>query len=504
MKKFLSRLERRLIKAKLARSKPNELVAKGEKRLPAVFRRAATQSSAYRTLLAEAGIKISDIQTPQDVFARCPVLNKANTFHRFDASQLLCTKLPATELASVLTSSGQGGGGFALGLVSRQQARQAARLIDLGLELAFDIDKRRTLMVNCLPMGVTFASEAVCVANVSVREDMACAVIQQAGALFEQIILCGDPLFLKRLCDYSQDIGLDWRRYRVHVILGEETFPETFRDYLAQVLGIQPDDPTSGLIGSSMGMGELGLNLFNETRETVALRRACIRHPELLKRLTGIELAAPQGRFSETALHSLQPDSTLRGVSPAPTFLVYNPLRTVVEVVSPDAHGAGDLLITMLDLQAPIPLIRYATGDRMQRIPPEVLASALNEFGLTLPLPSLPVVALHGRAKDVLPGGGHIDLFKAALYQHPELAREMSGAHRLSQIDGGLHWEVQAGKGQSLNQDQAHAMAATLCDTLAPQLPGQSLAVEVHAYDVFAHGKTIDYERKFMYWQPAG
>jgi len=93
MKKIFARLERRLIKAKLARSNPRDLIAQGEKRLLAVFRRAATQSPAYRALLAEAGVKISDIQTPQDVFARCPVLNKANTFHRFDVSQLLCQQL---------------------------------------------------------------------------------------------------------------------------------------------------------------------------------------------------------------------------------------------------------------------------------------------------------------------------------------------------------------------------------------------------------------------------
>ncbi len=490
MKKIFARLERRLIKAKLARSNPRDLIAQGEKRLLAVFRRAATQSPAYRALLAEAGVKISDIQTPQDVFARCPVLNKANTFHRFDVSQLLCQQLPAKALASVLTSSGHGGNGFALGLVSRRQARSATWLIDLGLDLAFDTDTRHTLMVNCLPMGVTFASDTVCVANVSVREDMACAVIQQAGSLFEQIVLCGDPLFLKRLCDYSQDIGLDWQRYRVHVIIGEETFPETFRDYLAQVLGIQPDDPASGLIGSSMGVGELGLNLFNETRETVALRRACIRHPALLKRLTGIDPVGTQ-------------EHLLRGVSSAPTFLVFNPLRTLVETVSPDAHGVGDLLVTMLDRQAPVPLIRYATGDRMQHVPPEALAAAISEFGLALPLPSLPVVALHGRAKDVLPGGGHIDLFKAALYRHPALAREISGAHRLSLVeDGSLRWEVQAGKGRSLNQDQLQTMAATLNEALAPQFPGQALRIEVHDYSAFPHGKTIDYERKFTYWQP--
>lgn len=480
MKKFLSRFVRRLIKAQLARSKPNDLIAKGEKRLLAIFRRAATQSPAYKTLLAEAGVKISDIQTAQDVFARCPVLNKSNTFHRFNVSQLLCNKLPVAELASLLTSSGQGGTGFALGVSTRTQARKAASLIDLGLELAFDIDKHRTLMVNCLPMGVTFASEAVCVANVSVREDMACAVIQQTGQLFDQIILCGDPLFLKRLCDYSQDIGLDWRQHRVHVVIGEETFSETFRDYLAQVLGIRPDDPASGLIGSSMGMGELGLNLFNETRETVALRRACIRYPDLLRQLTGIDLA----------------------VSPAPTFLVYNPLRIAIEIASPDAQGVGDLLISLLDTGAPIPLIRYATGDRMQRISPAALEAACQSIGLNLNMPSLPVVALHGRAKDSLPAGGHIDLFKAALYQHPHIARYMSGAHYLSATDGHMHWCVQAGKGVQAGDSQVQAWASTLHDTLTSQLPGQQMTVEVQSYEQFTQGKTIDYERKFMYWQP--
>lgn len=452
----------------------------GEQQLPAVFRRAAMHSAAYQELLAETGVKISDIQTPQDVLNKCPVLDKTNTFHRFDIRQLLCDNLPAKALASVLTSSGQGGGGFALGLATRRQARRAAWLIDLGLELAFDIDQHRTLMVNCLPMGVAFASDAVCVANVSVREDMACAVIQQAGGLFRQIILCGDPLFLKRLADYSQDIGLDWRRHRVHVIIGEETFPETFRDYLAQVLGIRPDDPASGLVGSSMGMGELGLNLFNETRETVALRRACIRHPALLKQLTGVDL----------------------GVSPAPTFLVYNPLRTFVEVVNRDARGVGDLLVTLLDKQTPILLMRYATGDHMQLISHKALSGALADCGLTLALPTLPVVALHGRAKDRLPGGGHIDLFKAALYQHPHIARHMSGAHYLSVGDGHIHWCVQAGKGVQAEDSQTQTRASTLRDTLAPQLPGQQLTVEVQSYEGFTQGKTIDYERKFMYWQP--
>jgi phenylacetate-CoA ligase len=476
MKQILQRIKRRLIKSQLARSDPAALIRRGLRWLLPTFRRAARHSPAYRTLLAEAGVDPATIKTPADFVARCPVLDKSNTFKRFGVDQLLCDDVPITSLASVLTSSGHGAGGFALGLSTRQQIRNTSRLVDLGLEMAFAIDRRRTLLINCLPMGVTFSSDAVCVANVSVREDMACAIVQQAGNLFEQIILCGDPLFLKRLCDYSQDAGLDWRRNRIHVIVGEETFPESFRDYLAGVLGIDPDDPASGLIGSSMGVGELGLNLFNETRETVALRRACIRDPALSNNLTGVDPA----------------------VSPAPTFLVFNPLRTFVEVINPNVHGVGDLVVTVMDKATPVPLIRYRTGDRMQFISTAALREAAAEVPGALTLPSLPLIALHGRATDQLPGRGHVDLFKAAIYHHPAVARHLTGAHRISIKADAIHWEVQAVRGTTANLGE---FANSLRNALPDQL-GSTLQAVCLPYDEFSYSKTIDYERKFVYWVP--
>lgn len=468
-KQWFLRIQRRLIKYQLAKSDPAALIRRGLRWLLPTFRRAARHSPAYRTLLAEAGVDPATIKTPADFVARCPVLDKSNTFKRFGVDQLLCDDVPITSLASVLTSSGHGAGGFALGLSTRKQFRHAPQLIDLGLEMAFAIDRRRTLLINCLPMGVTFSSDAVCVANVSVREDMACAIVQQAGNLFEQIILCGDPLFLKKLCDYSQTIGLDWGRHRIHVIVGEETFPETFRDYLAGVLGIRPDDPASGLIGSSMGVGELGLNLFNETRETVALRRACISNPALLENLTGIDGA----------------------VSPAPTFMVFNPLRTFVEVINPDAHGVGDLVVTVMDETAPVPLLRYATGDRMQLVSPNALPDGITP-------PNLPLIALHGRARDQLPGGGHVDLFKEALYRDPAVARQLSGAHRISIESGAIRWEVQAVRGTTADLGK---LANSLRNALPAQF-GSTLRAVCLPYDEFSYSKTIDYERKFVYWIP--
>lgn len=475
MRAYLARLSRRFIRSQLAKTSPERLLKIGEGRLLRCFRRAVKNSPAYKHLLAEVGVDPARIQSPADFVERCPVLDKANTFKRFPIRELLATDVSPADLASVLTSSGHGGGGFALGLSTRAQFKTTPKLIDLGLDIAFDIDQRRTLLINCLPMGVTFHSEAVCVANVSVREDMACAIVLQAGDLFDQIVLCGDPLFLKRLCDYSESIGVDWARYRLNVIVGEETFAETFREYLAKVLHVALDHQDSGLIGSSMGVGELGLNLFNETRETVALRRACISDSSLLPRLTG------------------------RGVddAPVPTFLVFNPLRTYVEVINADAYGVGDLLVTVLDDRIPVPLMRYCTGDRIQILDRSLLLD-LAKARPDLKVPPLPVIALHGRAKDQLPGGGHVDMFKEALYRQPATARYLSGAHRITREAEGIRWEVQVIRDHSVDLD---TLADRLQSDLAPRL-GVRLNTRCLAYDAFPYGKTLDYERKFAYWLP--
>src|SRR5690606_21152796 len=200
-----------------------------------------------------------------------PVLNKTNTFARFPLDQL-CHPGALDNLAGVLTSSGHGAR-FGYGLTTWSQSRQASDAIDLGLEYAFQTDSRKTLLINTLPMGVRFSSNSVTVAETSVREDMAVALATEFGKFFEQIILVGDPLFLKLVTDYCKERHIEWRQHKVHLIIGEETFGEHFRDYLARHFVLDNDDPSNGLIGSSMGVAELGLNLFYETEQTIWLRR---------------------------------------------------------------------------------------------------------------------------------------------------------------------------------------------------------------------------------------
>jgi phenylacetate-CoA ligase len=472
MKLFLQKLLRKFIRAKIQRSEPNEFLAAGEKKLRKFLRQSVGATVARREFFAEKS-RAYDWSSPIDqLLDSFPVTEKSNTFRRFPLQKLLREKLSVNDLASILTSSGHGGGGFAFGLSTKAQLRESPFLIDLGLELAFEVDRFTTLLINCLPMGVTFQSNAVCVANVSVREDMAVAIVDSAGGMFEQIIIVGDPLFLKKFFDYATTKSIEWGKYRVNIVLGEETFSENYRTYLANKLQIDLNDPKGSAIISSMGVGELGLNLFTESRETVFLRRFLASRTDLLATLFG-------GEQASTVL---------------PTFLTYSPLRIYVEVVDQDGFGIGDLVITVLDPNAAIPMIRYKTGDRAAKIDFRALEIKLS--ALELPTSKLPIIALFGRVKDLLPNGDHVDHYKAAMYRSVEVADCLAGAFRLKMVGQCVNWDVQLTKNF---EGSAEAIEASLF--AAADGESRDLIVNCIRYEKFPHGQTIDYERKFIYLQ---
>ncbi len=458
------RMRRRALLSLLARQTPEKLIRRSEAGLLRCFRRAAARSPAYRTLLAEAGVTSPRSLSVKEILDRAPILDKASTFGRFPLHELIADDISAEDLAGILTSSGYGGSGFAFGLSTHGRKRAAAHGIDLGLELAFSIDRRSTLVVNCLPMGVVFSSEAACIANVSVREDMALAIMRRSAPLFRQFVLCADPLFLKRFLDYAGEQRMDWSGISTHVILGGETFPEEFRSYVAGKLGIAIDGKDPRLIGSTMGTAELGLNLFFETPETVALRRAW----------------------------TAAPPPALR-----PTYFCYDPLRSYVEIVDTDGHGVGELVITVLDARAPIPLVRYRTGDLAYRVRPDDLRGMREELR-TLPerLP-FPIVALVGRRSDWVDPRWHVDHFKALAYRDPVIADELSGAFRVRRSDSGIELEYQQRRGSSADP----AFLARRLGELSAADAGDSRAPRATClpYGDFPQGMSLDYERKFAY-----
>jgi phenylacetate-CoA ligase len=443
---------------------------RAEERLLGVFLRAA-QMPWYRVLLDERGVGAEQIIDLHSFTSLCPPLTNRNTFDRFTIGELAATS-SVEDLAGVLTSSGHGGR-FSFGLTTKAQAARGSRAIDDALDAAFQVRSRTTLAINCLPMGVGFSSECMTIATTSVREDMAMALLLAFGDRFDQILLVADPLFMQRLIAYAAAQDTDWTSYRVQVILGEEIFGEQFRQYVSTRLGLDVDRPDGGYVMSSFGVGELGLHLLFETPATIALRRALARDAAMARVVLAVEGA-------ERVL---------------PMIFSFDPDRTFIEVLEPDAAGYGGLTISLLDTDAPIPLLRYQTGDRVRLLNRDEVTGALHRGGLPVPadLPAC-LLALEGREGDTLANKSHVGVYKDSLYADHLVAACLTGAFRIQFEGSACTMHVQL------------AAAAVLIDSLAQRIiaalpsPLRSVRLVLWPYDRFPFGMTLDYERKFSYY----
>lgn len=466
-------MHRKIQLSMLEKARPEGLKKHGEKKLLKNFRRDAQNSKfssvALKKHLQGKRIEAGGITTIEHFSALDFIMTKENTFNQYPLEDL-CRPGILDNLKSVITSSGHSGN-FAFGLSTWQQGKTTPDLLDLALQSAFHIDQKKTLLVNCLPMGVRFPSNSVTLAEVSVREDMALALIRKFSPHYDQVIIVCDPLFLKLLIDESDNWQLDWRKIHKHFIIGEETFGENYRNYVGEKMSVNPDDPATGIIGSSMGVAELGLNLCFETLETIALRRSISQQPALAAKLFGC-----------VSHHD-----------PLPMLFSYNPLSSYLETRYADNQGYGELLVSILDKDNPIPLYRYQTGDEARILSSDEINAAFQEEGLPLPaLPRLPLICIRGRQKDRLKPGLHIGVIKDALYQDSSFADNITGAFRIdSDKPDVLHIQLR----RKIKPEYIAAVDLYAGDHVVFSAEN----IRLWTYEAFPYGKTIDYERKFTY-----
>jgi phenylacetate-CoA ligase len=369
-----------------------------------------------------------------------------------------------------MSSSGFSGV-FSFGINTPKNYRDTAKSIDTALDYVFDISHKKTFLVNCIPMGVKVTT-SLKIAETSVRPDMALALIKKFSPKFDQTLIVSDPHFLKKIVEDGTQEGIDWKKRSVSLVSGEDWFSESFRSYLAGLLGLDLDKPHGRLIGATMGIAELDLNLFHESFCSIQIRRAAQQNEQLRTALFG------------------------PGTKICPILFHYYPHRMFLEAL-PEGSADKELVFSMLSPNMLIPLMRYNSKDRGDIISYNKIKEILNRAGRKdlIPELKLPLVWVGGRKNRFMEIRGKKitpEEIKQGLYEDFQAASETTGYFRLNKEKQTL--EIQLKRDVAINGDLINRFKKALLKYSDVDIP-----IEIYRYAEFPYAMELDYEKKFLH-----
>jgi phenylacetate-CoA ligase len=463
LKSAIEQYRRRRILNYLKNVSPEKLESFSVKNLMTALRRAIKRSPAYTEILRTARVKYEQIKTLDDFRNLIPVLNKENYFNAFTLSQLLGKHENHMKLA--MSSSGYSGS-FAYGFLSEHAVKSGRTGVDATFDYWFGISDRKTFLINCAPMGV-HVETSMPFAETSVRSDMALALLNKVSPAYDQTIIGGDPFFLKKLIDEGDEQGIPWSKLNVSLITAQDWLPETLRSYLADRLEIDPDQSEWRNIYASMGMTELGLNIFHESKYTLRLRRLMQHNEHLRNTLSGIDtMKAP------------------------PSLFHYYPFMTFIETAN------EELLFSNVSGKAILPLLRYATGDRGSTITYRELVTLLSgRYTEFIPDLKLPLGIFKGRMQNRITVNDslvHVEDIKEGLFSDIESASNCTGLIRIGK--SGNDWSVVVQLKR--NAIKNSLLEKKLHNAINGYLPVE-LQVKLILYDENPALLELNYEKKF-------
>ncbi len=461
---FLFNLKKKLIVNYLKKSSPDGLLKKGEKEVIPAFKAASAKSSYYKRLLNEAGVSIQQIKDMDSFKRLVPVIDK-KIFQ--EPLSDLCFKGKINKLQVLSLSSGFSRE-FSYSLTSKEELKKMFFFCDFFLDYNFHTQKKKTLLINCLGMGVKVYTNLT-LAETSVRPDSVLAIIKKTLPFFEQFIIVGNAYFLKKVAEDIADSGIDLNSKALHLLMGEDWFPENYRGYLSGLLGHEANLPQKGIIGANFGISELGLSLFQETKETIQIRRLAFENKAFREALFG------------------------EGNKACPVFFQYNPLAIFLEEIE------ESLVFTILRKDSLIPLLRYDSKDKGKIIPYRHLEKILKNFHYERYLPEfkLPLAAVFGRKDKVLNiSGTNIspEEIKEALYSDFEAAALTTGYFHMSNENNILKLEVQLKEGKESSIEIENKFKEAMKKYIKI-----NFSLLLYKYRDFPYGMGLIYEQKFKY-----
>lgn len=318
-----------------------------------LFHHVAATVPAYKAFLTEHGINPASVQTYTD-FQQLPLLTKEN-YLRCHSLADVCRNGQLERCDMIAVSSGSTGQPTSWPRFFTDELQIATRFEQIFYD-SFHADTRRTLAVICFPLGTWvggmyttnccryLASKGYPITVVTPGNNKVeiLRVVQELGALFEQVVLLGYPPFVKDVIDSGIAQGVEWQGYRIKFVLAGEVFSEEWRSLVGERVGANNSCYDFASLYGTADAGVLG----NETPLSICIRRFFANNPDAAR--------------------------TLFGESRLPTLVQYDPISRFFEIQDGTLLFSGD---------NGVPLVRYHIADTGGIIPYEAMLKFLSDWG---------------------------------------------------------------------------------------------------------------------------
>ncbi|MDD2657245.1 MAG: hypothetical protein PHD04_01110 [Candidatus Pacebacteria bacterium] len=304
--------------------------------LVALFKRMALDVPAFRHFLRENGIRRDSIHTAEDI-ASLPAITKKNYLQKNPLADLLWH---GSMLSPHVLTSTSGSTGKPTYFSRSHEVDEHSSLIHELIFRTSSLKKNEsTLVIVCFGMGVWIGGlityqafelmsrrgYPISILTPGINKTETLKALTDLAPHYKQIILAGYPPFLKDVIDEAVASGITFDKHRVKLLFAAEAFTETFRDHLAEKVGLE--NPLTDAI-NIYGSADIGTMAF-ETPFSILARRLAMKNTKLFADIFG-------------------------GATKTPTLAQYVPQFVSFEAPNGEILLSGD---------SALPLMRYSIGD---------------------------------------------------------------------------------------------------------------------------------------------
>lgn len=301
---------------------------------------------AYKDFLRKNGFPMKKIMLSINDFKKLPIMDKYNYFAKYGVSRTLASKSASESCGWEQSSNYDPATGFMLWPRFPKDEKRCVNNLDFTLRYFFKCHEKKTLIVVSFVLGMWAAGERISrfakriseegklkitVASPGASKKDILELIRKTNQYYDQIILVGNPYFLRRVIEQGMAENVNWKNLDVKLMTGAEGFSEEWREFVLEKIAHEKElnSLITGRITSSFGTTETSGSFGTETPLTNLIRRLSQKDVQLKKKF-----------FGDT-------DSL-------PMVFQYKPFENFLETKN------GELIITRMSGQ---PLLRFNTHD---------------------------------------------------------------------------------------------------------------------------------------------